>query len=80
MSRAPPKYVLIGLPTILFTYFGFTTLTTFIEGSNQTKSLSRLTSKSEREDRLEKELKRAKEKAFRDEKEGEYSFGKRIPR
>ncbi|GMI38117.1 hypothetical protein TeGR_g6963 [Tetraparma gracilis] len=80
MSRAPPRYVLIGLPSILFSYLGFTTLTSFVEGSLSSRSLTRSTSKSEREARLETELSRAKQKAFRKEREGEYSFGKRIER
>ena len=52
MSRTPPKYVLIGLPTVIFTYLGFTTLTSFLEGTFKTRSLTRLTSKSEREVRV----------------------------
>ena len=80
MSKAPPRYIYIGLPTLLFSLVGLYSLTNFIDGTLKTRSLTRLTSKSVREDRLEQELKRAREKAFREEKPGDYTFGKRIER
>jgi hypothetical protein len=77
---SPPKYFLYGIPTVCFSLISFYTLNKFISGANNTRSLTRLTSKSEREARLEKELEDARKKAFREEVEGEYSFGKRIER
>ena len=77
-----------GLPTILFSFVGLATLNSFLSGNNDARSLSNV-SKTEREDRLDKEkalLVRKVEK-LEDEREkelanskGGYDFGKRVPR
>jgi len=73
-----------GLPTILFSFCSLYTLTSFIDGNNQSRALTRLTTRSERQDRIirEQESLRKKVEGIRSEKEksGEYTFGKRIER
>ena len=51
MSRvSASKLLAIGIPTVLFSVFGLHTLTSFIEGNNESRALTRLTSRSEREE------------------------------
>jgi len=77
-----------GIPTVLFSVFGLHTLTSFIEGNNESRALTRLTSRSEREERIHTEQtelaakleKIRKIKEEEEKKEGGYAFGKRIKR
>ena len=83
--RLPQSHLIrYGLPTILFSFTGLYALTTFIEGNNESRALTRLTTKSEREDRIQREQETLRKKVEgireKNEKSGGYSFGKRIAR
>ncbi|GMH76249.1 hypothetical protein TrRE_jg511, partial [Triparma retinervis] len=57
------KLISYGVPTVTFSLLGFYALTNFISGNNETRSLTRLTTRSEREDRIAREQEELRRKS-----------------